>query len=317
MLNKLTPCLAVAALVAPACAAENWSTDLPASLAKASQENKYVLVDFNGSDWCGPCIALKEKVLSTPEFEAYAKDKFVLVDIDLPRGDKLSAEKIASNRELVKQYEVEGFPTILVMNGAGVVMGGFVGGNDSVPAVTSMLDEALAAGKIVDVEMAKAATLEGVDKAKALFAAYNAVPSEMRAKNQELKKQVLALDPSDTLGINAEGARKSKIMSEMNSVFLRVKDAGKDIKSMMAAIDSVVTDKFEPESKAELLGLKAQVTLQYAESVEDIAQAKDHFDRYCAALGEKGVMMEKQMSQIFADPKALLERIKQSRQPQK
>ena len=74
-----------AALVAPATAAEGWMTDFPAAQKKAQAENKLVLVDFTGSDWCRPCIELQRNVLDTPEFRQYAEDKFVLMHNRPPR----------------------------------------------------------------------------------------------------------------------------------------------------------------------------------------------------------------------------------------
>ena len=49
-----------------------WLTDLPKAQAQAKTENKIVLLNFTGSDWCGWCIKFKKDVLDTPEFQAYA-----------------------------------------------------------------------------------------------------------------------------------------------------------------------------------------------------------------------------------------------------
>ena len=40
---------------------EDWSTDLEAAFSKAKKENKSVLVEFTGSDWCPPCIQMRKK----------------------------------------------------------------------------------------------------------------------------------------------------------------------------------------------------------------------------------------------------------------
>ena len=100
--------------LAPAWAAE-WMTDLEAAKAKAAAENKAVLVDFIGSDWCGWCIRLRKQVLDTPAFEQYAKDKFVFMEVDVPRNPKFDKELRARNEKLCDQYGVDGFPTILVL----------------------------------------------------------------------------------------------------------------------------------------------------------------------------------------------------------
>ena len=81
------------AVLAPAWAAE-WMTDLEAAKAKAAAENKAVLVDFTGSDWCGWCIRLRKQVLDTPAFEAYARDKFVLMEVDVPQNPKFDVDTV-------------------------------------------------------------------------------------------------------------------------------------------------------------------------------------------------------------------------------
>ena len=51
-------------------------------LAQNPAEKKMVLMDFTGSDWCPPCKALEKNVLSSPAFEAFAKENLVLVQVD-------------------------------------------------------------------------------------------------------------------------------------------------------------------------------------------------------------------------------------------
>ena len=41
----------------------DWGTDYKAALAQAKAENKQVLLDFTGSDWCGYCKLLDKEVL--------------------------------------------------------------------------------------------------------------------------------------------------------------------------------------------------------------------------------------------------------------
>jgi thioredoxin-related protein len=103
-----------------ACAAEGpWLTDYSAALTKAKQEGKLVLLDFTGSDWCPPCKALHKNVLSTDEFLEFAKKNLVLVELDFPRKKPQSAELKKANRELAEKFEIEGYPTIIILDGAG------------------------------------------------------------------------------------------------------------------------------------------------------------------------------------------------------
>lgn len=110
-------------LVAPAFAELPWMTDLPKALEKAKAENKLVLMDFTGSDWCGWCIKLKKEVFSTPEFAEYAKKNLVPVEVDFPRKKAQSAEQKKANAELQKKYKIQGYPTIIVLNSQGKQVG--------------------------------------------------------------------------------------------------------------------------------------------------------------------------------------------------
>ena len=73
-------------------------------------------MDFNGSDWCPPCKALRKNVFSSQEFLDYAKNHLVLVDVDFPHEKKQSAEQKKANEKLAQKYSVEGFPTVVVLN---------------------------------------------------------------------------------------------------------------------------------------------------------------------------------------------------------
>ena len=124
MYNASAFFLIPAALIAPAIGAE-WMTDFDAAKARAAKEDKAVLIDFTGSDWCGYCIKLRRDVFDKDDFTVYAKDKFVLLEIDQPRKIKMAPEKLATNRKLAESYGVDGYPTVLVVDSEGTLMGGF------------------------------------------------------------------------------------------------------------------------------------------------------------------------------------------------
>ena len=107
-----------AALTASAFATtpEGWSTDLEKAFVKAKAEKKAVLVEFTGSDWCPPCIAMRKNVFSKKDFVDAASKKYILVELDFPKGDKAIAEK---NQPFAEKYKIEGFPTVILFNSAG------------------------------------------------------------------------------------------------------------------------------------------------------------------------------------------------------
>jgi protein disulfide-isomerase len=123
-LRKLAaPCAALALVSSTALAAEGWGEDYAKALAEAKSEKKLVLLDFTGSDWCGWCIRLNKEVFSKTEFKDYAAKNLVLVEVDFPRSKAQSAELKAQNDKLQKQFKIEGYPTIIVLNSAGKKVG--------------------------------------------------------------------------------------------------------------------------------------------------------------------------------------------------
>jgi len=104
-----------------------WLTDLDAAKAKGVKENKPLLVDFTGSDWCPPCIQLHKVVFESAEFAAVAS-KYVLVELDYPRKTPQAPELKAKNAELSKKFGISGFPTVLLIDAkSGDVFGKTVG----------------------------------------------------------------------------------------------------------------------------------------------------------------------------------------------
>lgn len=97
----------------------NWEENLETALQKAKAENKAVLVNFTGSDWCQWCIKLSDEVFSKSEFEDYAEDNLILVRLDFPRSIEQSAETKLYNNQLAQRYGVQGFPTVLLFNSQG------------------------------------------------------------------------------------------------------------------------------------------------------------------------------------------------------
>ena len=82
-----------------------------------------VLMDFTGSDWCGWCMKLDKEVFSTPEFQKYAQEHLVLVELDFPRKKELPPALKSQNDSLQQKYSIEGYPTIIVLDAQGKKLG--------------------------------------------------------------------------------------------------------------------------------------------------------------------------------------------------
>ena len=96
-----------------------WSEDQPKALEKAKADKKMVLMDFTGSDWCSWCQKMDKEVFSDPAFKQYAADNLVLVELDFPHEKAQSAQTKEQNENLAKQYGVEGFPTMVLLDAEG------------------------------------------------------------------------------------------------------------------------------------------------------------------------------------------------------
>jgi len=107
-------------LPAPFARAESgWLNDYKKAQQEARASNKFLLLDFTGSDWCGWCKKFDKEILSQSQFQDYARENLVLVELDFPRAKPQSPELRRQNQELANQYQVQGFPTIVVLNGDG------------------------------------------------------------------------------------------------------------------------------------------------------------------------------------------------------
>jgi len=122
-MKKWIGMLAVLMVASAAFATEGWLTDFEQAKAQAKAENKYVLVDFSGSDWCGWCIKLEHEVFSKAAFKAYARENLVLMLADFPSGKPQTAAVKAQNRRMAEQFGIRGYPTVIVLGPDGALVG--------------------------------------------------------------------------------------------------------------------------------------------------------------------------------------------------
>jgi protein disulfide-isomerase len=111
-----------------------WGQDLPTALNQARTEHKNVLLDFTGSDWCEWCMKFDNDILKHNDFLDYAGRNLILVRLDFPRRTPLSPDLKAANDELSKRFQVNGFPTFILLNADGRELGRQVGYLEGGPA---------------------------------------------------------------------------------------------------------------------------------------------------------------------------------------
>lgn len=119
--------LAFVTATVSAFAAAGWQTDFAAAQAAAKKDNKAILLDFTGSDWCGWCIKMKKDSLDQKAFQEFAEKKLVLVEVDFPNNKKQTEAVKKQNEDLQKRYGVEGYPTFVLVDGEGKELGRHVG----------------------------------------------------------------------------------------------------------------------------------------------------------------------------------------------
>ncbi|MDP4261957.1 MAG: thioredoxin family protein [Bacteroidota bacterium] len=103
----------------------DWQTDFEKAKQSAQSEHKLILLNFSGSDWCGPCIRLHKEIFENNAFAQYASDHLILVNADFPRLKKheLSKEQQKKNDQLADMYNKDGiFPLTLLLNFDGKVL---------------------------------------------------------------------------------------------------------------------------------------------------------------------------------------------------
>lgn len=124
---KPTPAVVSALLLlltlSPTLRANPWMVNADEALRQAQAENKAVLLDFTGSDWCGWCKRLKAEVFSTSTFEDFAARNLVCLRVDFPRGHSLPPALATQNQDLARRYGIQAFPTIVLLNSSGMEIG--------------------------------------------------------------------------------------------------------------------------------------------------------------------------------------------------
>ena len=140
---KLAALCAAAVLTSFAAhAADGWTDNYAKAVAQAKAENKLVLADFTGSDWCGWCIKLNDEVFSKAEFKEYAAKNLVLLEVDFPNKKKLDDAVKKQNDELKAKHDIHGYPTLVIFDGDGKEVAKWVGYQKGGPAaLTARIDE--------------------------------------------------------------------------------------------------------------------------------------------------------------------------------
>lgn len=118
--------ISLLALAIPLSTGLNWQTDITTAKEISKKDSIPIVLVFQGSDWCAPCIKLEREIFSKEEFTSYAKDNYVMLKADFPRKKKnaLDKKQKEKNNKLAEKYNKNGyFPYVVVLDSAGKVLG--------------------------------------------------------------------------------------------------------------------------------------------------------------------------------------------------
>jgi thioredoxin-related protein len=102
-----------------------WLTDFTEAQKIAIEKHQLILLNFSGSDWCGPCIRLRKEIFNSEAFLNFSDSNLVLINADFPRSskNKLSDEQEKKNGALADKYNADGkFPYTLLLNTNGKII---------------------------------------------------------------------------------------------------------------------------------------------------------------------------------------------------
>lgn len=289
-------------IVLPAVAAAQWTTDYEAAMAQARKEGKAVLADFTGSDWCYYCTLLKKEVLEQPEFSAWAEKNFVLLEVDVPQNPAFDRKLLARNQMLCSKYRIDGYPTVLVLDGEGRALGGLFGYVGDWKAVRRVLEPGLQAVRLLQ----GAETLQGEAKLQSLIQAWKLIPEELHELNIPLQQELSAIDTQDISGLRAAAQAEQSLQACTAAAEAAPTDA--------AALDIVNAElaRAVPLNRRQLLELKYRILITGVQTPEDVyAAAEVAYAMIDADLRLSPQVKEsrkRQMKGVFANPQTSINR---------
>ena len=304
-----TAAIATIVMATPLQGAE-WMTDFEAAKAKAKKEGKAILVDFTGSDWCGWCVRLRSTILDTPAFQEYAKDKFVLLEVDIPRNvNKIGAEQHARNRKMAAEYGISSYPTILVLDADGAVLGGFIGGRDDIQYVIAPLNQALTN----QAKTAAARKFDGEARATALMAVYTSLHPDLKPYFRNLRDEIALYDPNNTTGIHTE-IKETELIEHLQQ---QITAAGSNREQVLRHFETAL-EKATPQCAVTIRGMRMRYLEQslnnlvmQAQSEEDVLEIKEIM-LLMAEFSDAAdaAALHREIESMFSDPAAVLKELK-------
>ena len=120
-----------------------WQPDFETAKKLAKEKHQLILLNFSGSDWCGPCIRMHREIFGNDEFIKMADSSLIMVNADFPRmkKNKLPAATVKQNEALADKYNPNGkFPFTLLLDAEGNIIKTWDGlPQETAPAFAKMI----------------------------------------------------------------------------------------------------------------------------------------------------------------------------------
>ena len=277
---RILAAAAVLALPATALAGgDGWITNMDDAMAQAKAEDKVILMDFTGSDWCGWCIKLDNEVFSQSLFKEYAAENLVLVELDFPRNVELSEEQKKHNDAWRDKIGIQGYPTIILADHAGEEFARTGYRPDGPAPYVDYLSGLVKGKSIRDAALAAAAKVDGIARAKMLDWALSiegiTVPNTMA-----LWEEIITLDSEDLAGLRTvyqDKLNDMKVDEAMMDVQALVYRPDPDVDAAFAKLEEVMRDlPMSPTKAGELVGFRVMMLAQ-AGRTEEAIEAVEKF----------------------------------------
>jgi thioredoxin-related protein len=102
-----------------------WQPDFQKAKQQAKNKHQLIILNFSGSDWCGPCMRMKKEIFEDETFSSFADSNLVLVNADFPRSKKhqLAKEQQEQNDILAEKFNPSGkFPYTILLDEEGKIL---------------------------------------------------------------------------------------------------------------------------------------------------------------------------------------------------
>jgi len=108
----------------------HWQPDFEKATQLAKEKHQLILLNFSGSDWCGPCIRMNKEIFENEQFSKMADSSIVMYNADFPRNKKnqLNPALKKQNEALADKYNSQGkFPFTVLLTPDGKILNSWDG----------------------------------------------------------------------------------------------------------------------------------------------------------------------------------------------